>query len=280
MIISTLGFAVMTALIKHLEAIHVIMIIFFRCGITAIISTNYLLRHKISLIGTHQRLLIARAVVGLTSMTLFFITIQRIPLGASMTIKYLAPFFSLVMAALWLREKILVKQWLLFVFVLLGVFLLKGYDGRIDTLNLILGLGAAFFGGAVYVIIRRIGEREHPLVIVNYFMGLGTLISGIALIKYWSSPTLYEFCILILIGITGYIGQKYMTASFQKEETNVVAPLKYLELVYAFIIGYVLFGESYPFLSFVGIMIIVFSFTANYWITARKKSIKTSIKKT
>lgn len=271
MLISTAGFAVMTALIKHMESVHLIMIIFFRCAITAGISTNYLLSRKISLIGTHQTLLVARAIVGLTSMSLFFITIQRIPLGASMTLKYLAPFFALVMAALWLKEKILLKQWILFGFVLFGVWLLKGHDTRIDTLNLMLGLGAAFFGGAVYVIIRKIGVREHPLVIVNYFMTLGAFLSGIALFKYWSTPTLYELCVLLLIGIVGYIGQKFMTASFQKEETNVVAPLKYLELVYAYIIGYIIFSESYPIIAVIGILIIIVSFIWNYLITVQKK---------
>lgn len=270
MLISTLGFAVMAALIKHISVVHIIMVLFFRCSITAAISTNYLLSRKISLIGTHQVLLIARSVTGLISMSLFFITIQKIPLGASLTLKYLAPFFSLVMAAIWLREKIKLKQWVLFVMVLLGVYLLKGSDGRIDTLYLIMGLGAALFGGAVYVLIRKIGEREHPLVIVNYFMTLGAVVSGIGLLKYWSTPTLYQLCILILIGLSGYIGQKYMTAAFQKEATNVVAPLKYVELVYAFIIGYFIFGESYPTLSLIGIVIIVISFSMNYWITMRK----------
>ena len=103
-------------------------------------------------------------------MTLFFITVQRMPFGASVSLKYLSPIFTAIFAVLLLKEKVEPIQWLFFATALGGVFLLKGFDTRIDFISLILGIIGAIFGGLVYVVIRKIGTTEHPLVIVNYFM--------------------------------------------------------------------------------------------------------------
>jgi len=190
MLIATLGFSIMQAFIKQLNHIHVIQIIFFRSFITAILSTNYLIRNKINLVGKKQTLLILRSIFGLTSMTLFFITIQRIPFGASVTLKYLSPIFAILLALPILKEKVKPIQWLLLTFAFIGILLFKGFDTRIDNLSFIFAIGGAFFGGCVYVTINKIGKSENPLVIVNYFMSFATLVSGILLFKYWTTPKL------------------------------------------------------------------------------------------
>ena len=274
MLIATLAFTVMQALIKQIGLVSVIQIVFFRSVISAFISTSKLRKEGISIQGKNKKLLIFRAIFGLISMSLFFITIQRMPFGASVTIKYLSPMFAVVLAAIYLREKVKALQWLFIALSVVGIILLKGFDTRIDNLNLILGVVGAFFGGLVYVVIRRIGKTEHPLVIVNYFMSISALASGILLLKYWETPSLAELLILVLIGWVGYFGQRFMTIAFQLEETNIVAPFKYLELVYAFLVGYIIFGESYKTLAFLGVLIIIISFTSNYFVAQRYRSKK------
>ena len=267
--IATFAFSVMGALIKQVNDINVVQIIFFRTSISALMSTATLLREGQSLVGKRQKLLILRAIIGLISMTLFFITIQRIPFGASVTLRYLAPFFSIILAVWLLNEKANWQQWGLFVLALVGVFLLKGFDTRIDNLSLLYSILSAIFAAGVYVTIKKIGTSEHPLVIVNYFMSLAAIVSGVALYSYWEPITLPVLSILLLIGTTGFFGQKFMTLSLQQESLVNVAPFKYLELVYAFILGFIFFGESYSILSIVGICLIITSFMGNFVITQR-----------
>jgi len=257
MFVATVGLAVMQALIKELSHIHVIQIIFFRSGITAVMSTSYLLRHKISLVGNKQLLLILRTIFGIISMVTFFVTIQRIPFGASVSIKYLAPLFAIILALLFLKEKILSIQWLFFTGALIGIIMLKGFDLRIDNLSFVLAIIGALATACVYVIIRIIGPSEHPLVVVNYFMTATTLLSGVLLIFFWETPEAIEFLLLLLIGMTGYLGQKYMTASFQMEEMNVVAPIKYMEPVLAVVIGLVIYNETYELIAFLGLLLLM-----------------------
>ncbi len=266
MLIAAFGFTLMQVLIKYVNEgniYHVFQIVFFRSLLTAIISSVALKRQKISLIGKNQKILFLRAFLGLASMTLFFLTLQRIPYGASVTLRYLAPFFTFVLAVFILKERVKPIQWLFVFTAIAGVVLLKGFDSRIDNLSMILAVLGAFFGGCVYVTIRKIGKTEHPLVIVNYFMSTATIVSGIAMLYFWQTPSLSDLLILISLGGFGYVGQMYMTLSFQNEAANIVAPFKYTELIYAFAFGFLFFNEGYTALSMLGLIILLVSCVAN-----------------
>lgn len=264
MLLATIGFTGMQAFVKELSNFHVFEVVFFRSGVTALFCMFYLRRHKVRLIGKSQSLLLLRAIFGIISMTLFFITIQRMPLGASVSLKYLSPIFAAFFAVLFIKEKVIPIQWLCFLVALIGVYLLKGFDPRIDTLNLILGITGALFLGLVFVIIRKIGTAEHPMVIVNYFMLSATVLSGIAMIPFWKNPNPYEWLLLVGMGTFGYFGQIFMTQAFQLEPASRIAPIKYMELVYSLIIGFFIFGEAYSLLSFMGILLILGSMFFNY----------------
>lgn len=263
MLVATLGFTLMQVFIKELGHFHVFEIVFFRSAVTALFCIVYLRRKGVSLIGNQQKWLVLRAICGIISMTLFFVTIQRIPLGASVSLKYLSPIFAAIFAVLFINEKIKPVQWIYFLCALLGVFLLKGFDTRIDTLSLIMGVVGAIFVGLVFVLIRRIGDSEHSMVIVNYFMFSAAVLSGIAMVPFWQNPAGHEWLLLIGMGVAGYFGQVYMTKAFQLEAASRVAPVKYMGLVYSLIIGLFWFGESYTLLSLVGILLIVGSMFMN-----------------
>lgn len=263
MLIGTLGFTAMQVLIKELAIFPVFQIVFFRSLITSLLCMSYLRHRGISLIGKNQKYLFLRAIFGIISMALFFATVQRMPLGASVSLKYLSPIFTAIFAVIFLNEKMKNTQWLCISIALLGVFLLKGFDNRIDGVGLTMAIIGALFGGLVYVVIRRIGQTENPMVIVNYFMFTACVLSGVAMIPSWIHPTTTQWVLLIMIGFFGYFGQIFMTKAFQIEEANRIAPVKYAELVYSMIIGYFWFGESYVFMSIMGILLIVLAVLSN-----------------
>ena len=138
-----------------------------------------------------------------------------------------------------------------------GVFLLKGFDSRIDNWSLGIGLLGAIAGGIVYPIIRKIGNSEHPIVIINYYMFSASLIMAVLMIPYWQPLSNMEWVYLIIVGSSGFFGQIFMTKAFQMEAVSKIAPMKYLEVVYALLIGLIWYGEIYAFLSFLGIVLII-----------------------
>lgn len=257
MLIATLFFTGMQTAAKALSDFPVFQVLFFRSMITALLCIAFLKNKGISLKGNNRKLLLLRAILGILSMSLFFITLQRMPFGASVSLKYLSPIFTAIFAVLILKEKVKPIQWFFFLGALLGVVLLKGFDTRIDNFNLILGVLGAAFGGGVYVVIRKIGQSEHPMVIINYFMLSAAILTGILMLPNWKNPSLYQWTLLLSTGIFGYFAQIYMTKAFQIESASRIAQLKYLEVIYSLMIGLVWFGEGYNWLSLIGILCIM-----------------------
>lgn len=72
-----------------------------------------------------------------------------------------------------------------------------------------------------------------------------------------------EWLWVSLIGILGLIGQVFLTRAFQLADTSTVAPLKYMELVYALIFGFFLFDESYTVWALTGMTLVVFGMLLN-----------------
>ncbi|GAA3639926.1 hypothetical protein GCM10022397_26470 [Flavivirga jejuensis] len=138
-----------------------------------------------------------------------------------------------------------------------GVVVLKGFDTDLNGYGLLLIFISAVFSGLVYITISKIGKRDHPVVVVNYFMVISTIIGGVLSINNWIMPVGIEWLLLLSLGVFGYFGQLYMTKAFQIASTNQVAPLKYLEVLYTVLFGVFIFSEVYTFWSLLGIALII-----------------------
>ncbi|WP_066218322.1 DMT family transporter [Formosa haliotis] len=263
MLLSTLAFACMNGAVKYLDNIGAFQIVFFRSLGSLFFTFPFLLKNKISIIGNNQKLLILRGVVGLTSMALFFMSTKYLPIGTAVSLRYLAPIFAAIFAILILKEKIFPLQWVFFILAFLGVVILKGFDSNLDTYGLIIILISALFSGLVYIIISKMGKSEHPVVVVNYFMVISALVGGLASINSWVTPVGLQWVFLASLGVFGYFGQLLMTKAFQNAQTNQVAPIKYVEVIFTLILGVTIFGEFYPFWSLFGILLIIVSLIAN-----------------
>lgn len=257
MLISTLSFTLMNAFVKYLIDINSYQIVFFRSAGSLFFTFGYLYKHKIPMLGNQRKLLILRGLVGVTSMTLFFLSIKYITLGSAVSLRYIAPIFASIFAVFLLKEKVKNIQWLFFLLSFSGVLVLKGLDSEMNSIGLILILISSVFSGLVYIVISKIGKGDHPVVIVNYFMVIATIVGGVLSIKDWVNPVGIQWLLLPCLGIFGYYGQIYMTKAFQTSVTNQVAPLKYLEVIFTVLVGVFWFGEIYTFWSFLGILMII-----------------------
>jgi drug/metabolite transporter (DMT)-like permease len=263
MIFSALSFALLNILIKNLSDFNVYQVIFFRSLGTLVFTIPFLLRHKISILGNNITLLLARALVGFTAMGLFFSSVKFMPVGSAVSIRYIAPIFASFFAILFLKERIKLLQWGCFFVAFFGVTLLKGFDPKITNIGLVLAVLSALFTGLVFILIRKIGQKDHPVVVVNYFMIFSAILGGILMYQYWIYPKPHEWALLLSLGVFGYFGQLYMTKAVQLTEINAIAPLKYIEVVFTIIFGLMFFNESYSLISILAIILILFGLYVN-----------------
>jgi len=257
MLICTLSFTMMNAIVKHMEHLPAFELVFFRSISSCLICFALLSAKNIPVLGRQRKLLAIRGLVGVSSMALFFLAMQEIPFGSAVSLRYLSPIFAAILAVFYLKEKIKPVQWLFFFMAFLGVVLLKGFDLRINGIGLTYILFSAALSGWVYVLIRKIGPGEHPLVVVNYFMFIASLAGLIAAIPIWIWPQGSEWLILSSIGIFGFVGQLYMTKAFQIEAASKIAPMKYMEAIFALLLAWIWFGEKYAYLALLGICLIL-----------------------
>lgn len=271
MLISTMAFACMNAIVKHLSEVSSYQIVFFRSLSSLFFTFGFLIRNKIPIIGKNNFLLVMRSITGATSMLFFFMSVKYLTVGTAVSLRYIAPIFAAIFAVFLLRERVRPWQWAFFSISFIGVLVLKGLDTEINSYGLMLILMASVLSGLVYVIISKIGNSEHPVVIVNYFMVIATVMGGLLSIGNWVTPQGWEWIFLFSLGVFGYFGQVFMTKAFQTATTNVVAPIKYVEVIFTTILGITLFNEIYTFWSLLGISLIIGGMVLNVWYKSKFK---------
>ncbi len=271
MIISALSFSVLNILVKDLRHFNVYQIVFFRSIITLFFTIPLLVKNNVNLLGNERKLLLARGIVGFVAMTLFFISLKYLKTGTAVSIRYISPIFAAIFAVFLLKEKIKWNQWMYFFIAFLGVLILKGFDSEVSTLGFLFVIASAVLTGLIFILIRKIGTRDHPLVIISYFMGISALISGVFTLFYWTTPTNTEWLRFVSLGVFGYFGQYYMTKAFQTSEINKSAPLKYIEVVFTMLAGVFWLDEKYTFIGLIGAGIVIIGVVLNTVYVARKK---------
>ncbi|MDC8005653.1 DMT family transporter [Aureisphaera galaxeae] len=263
-LIATFAFAWMNLLAKYLSEMHPLQVVFFRAFGTFAFIFPYMLYKKIPVVGKEVFWLSVRGVIGFISLAAFFMVIQRIPLGPAISIRYIGPAFSVVLAVLFLREKVKTLQWFCLLIAIAGVFILKGADFRIDEISFLLALLSAVLVGAVFTLVRYLGPKEHALTIINYFM-IASILGSLFFIGHWRMPLGMEWTWVILIGIFGLIGQVFMTRAFQLADTNTIAPFKYMELVYALGLGLIFLDEEHSYMALFGMLLIIVGMVLNVY---------------
>lgn len=249
MVIAALAFSAMNALVKAVSAELPTMEIVFARTVFMGVATLWMLRRAgVSPRGNHTWLLFARGAVGATALSLLYFALGRIPLGDATTIHYTAPVWTALSAAYVLRERI--GKWVAggTAVSLLGVvlimqprFLFGG--GGLDGLAVGAAVGASVLAGGVYTIVRKLRETDHPLVIVLSLAWVGALGSlPFALLGGWSLPSADAWLLLLGIGLSTQVGQVYLTKSLHLLPAGQATAIGYVQIVFAFALGVVVFG--------------------------------------
>lgn len=257
MLASAFFFALMNIFVKKLSHIPAMEVVFFRCVVSATACLISLQSQKVNVLGNNNLLLFLRGASGTIALYCFFLTIQNIPLASGVTLSYLSPIFTAILAIFLLGEKVRGLQWIFYAISFLGVFVIKGFDANFPTIYFITGISAAFFSGIAYNLVRTLKETEHPLVIVFQFQLVGIIAGLIYIFFDWKTPIGIDWVYLIATGILTQLGQVYLTKALQAEAVGQVSIINYTGIIYALFLGWFIFGESYSVQTIIGICLVV-----------------------
>jgi drug/metabolite transporter (DMT)-like permease len=257
MFLSTLSFAMANVFVKQLSHIPAMEIVFFRCSIAALFCFIGLYRAGADWKGNNRTLLLLRGIFGTGALFLFFVTVQNIPLASAITIQYLSPIFTTVIAIFVLSEKVRLPQWFFYTIAFAGVLLIERFDPRISWFYLMIGIVSAFGSGVAYNLVRSMKGREHPLTVVLHFQLVGIVVGFISLFFDWRMPTGWDWVYLLMVGVFSQLGQIFLTNALQREAVAGVAIVNYSGIVYAVLIGWIVFGEGQTAWSMAGMLLVI-----------------------
>lgn len=259
MLLSALGFAFMAAMVKLAGDIPLAEKVFFRNLVSFIVVFVASRNGGESLICKKEnfKYVLARSLLGLTGVFLYFYSINNLYLADSSMINKLSPIFIIIFAAIFLKEKLNAVKIISMVVAFIGVLLVIKPQWDLSILPAASGLLSAAFAGGAYTMVRYLKDKEKPATIVFYFSLISVVGTFPLVLLNFSKPTLNQLIYLILIGIFAAIAQIALTYSYKYAPASEVAVYNYTNIIFSAILGFIIWQETPDALSIVGGIIII-----------------------
>jgi drug/metabolite transporter (DMT)-like permease len=244
------------------RGIPVFEIIFFRNAFAFVPLGLYIWRTGgVPLLKTSRPLgHLHRSAVGLLGMVCSFFALQRLALTEATAFTFAAPLFMTALSAVVLREFVGWHRWGAVVVGFIGVLIMvRPEPGHMNVGGVAFALTAALGSALAMVQIRQIAVTEKGPTIVFYFTLAGTLLGLLVSLFNWVTPDLLTLAVLILGGLIGGVGQLFLTEAIRVAPVGVVAPFDYSQLIWATILGYLIWGELPHAATIAGAMVVAAS---------------------
>ena len=260
-IASVACFAMMDASVKWLDMFPVGQVLFSRFffGLIPILMLVPRGEFKTFYKTSRPKLHAFRAITGTLAIIALFIALREIPLADVVSLTFGGPIFVTLGSIFFLSEKVGIKRWLA---VLIGFFgMLLIVKPAYEELNIyyIFPIIFCIFFACVALSIRSLSSTEPNYRIALYFSLLSMIVGLLTLPFGWVMPNKFEFFLLIFTGLVGSVANILLTVSFRYAEASLVTPTKYLNLVFAILLGYFIWSEIPKVLTLVGAGLIIIS---------------------
>ncbi len=246
MLAAGFSFVVMTALVKSLgTSLHPTQAAFLRYALglvfllpaaRAILSTQLTRRH-LTMFGV-------RGVIHAVAVMLWFFAMTRIPLAEVTAMNYLTPVYVTMGAALFLGEKMAFRRIAAVVVALIGMAVILRPGFREISSGHIAMLGTSLMLGGSYILAKAMVEDIRPSVVVAHMSIWVTIVLIPFAVAVWTPPSLRDVGVLFLIASFATAGHYFMTLALQAAPVAVTQPVTFLQLIWATLLGALVFHEN------------------------------------
>ncbi|MCP4184161.1 MAG: DMT family transporter [Hyphomicrobiales bacterium] len=238
---------------------HVLQILFFRQIIVFLSSMPSIEKSfPQSLMTRHPGIHALRLTGAFVALSCGIWSVAVLPLTTAITLAFAQVFFVALLALFFLKEAVSVHR-LGAVFVgFIGVIIVMrpSVDGLFNSYALIPIVGA--IGAAVAVTsVRKLTATESTATLLVYQALFVGALAGVPLYWLWVTPDLSGLLLLLATGVLATVGQWVGVKALRLGEASVVGPIEYSKLVYAAILGFMLFNEVPDGFAITGAVIII-----------------------
>ena len=187
--------------------------------------------------------------------------LRLMPVAEMTATVFVAPMLVVLLAKPILGERIGVLGWLAAILGFSGVLLIVRPGGGIE-LTAVFYMVFAIICNAFYQIFSRVlANSEGTIVLLFYTALIGAICFGLALPWYWEGeiPDFVTVLLFLNIGASGGIGHLLYTQAFRHAPASMLAPINYLQLIWAGILGWIIFDHVPDLWGIVGMLIVAMS---------------------
>ena len=192
---------------------------------------------------------------------LWFLAMSRIPISEVTALGFTTPIFVTLGAAAFLSERLKPYRVAAVLIGFIGALLILRPGLRVIDIGALAQLGAAPLFACSYLMAKSATRREASSMIVVLLSVFCTLTLALPALLVWRTPTLEELLLLGLTALLATSGHYCMTRALEAAEVSAVQPFTFLQLVWATILGLILFDETPDVWIWIGGAVIVGSAT-------------------
>jgi len=211
----------------------------------------------------HPWLVHLRCATAISSTACVMYAFTHIPFADVYAIGFLTPVAVSLLSVFVLKEHVAAHRWLLLLISFLGVVLVIRPGVRELQLGHLAIFISVFFGGITTVILRHVAPKERRVSLVGLQVLYSGLFNGVMMLPFFVLPSLEQLAIFVGIGIMGGTGGLLLIAATRRSPANVIAPVQYSQLIWAFVFGAAFFGEYPDYIAVIGLVIVLSAGLAN-----------------
>ncbi|MEN8640239.1 DMT family transporter [Pseudomonas sichuanensis] len=272
-VVATFLFAGHDALSKFLGGIYpIIMVVWARYLVhTLLMAGIFLPKAGMAVLRTRRPLLQTLRALSLLSTSLLFTAgLQYLPLAEATSVNFLAPVLVTALSVPLLKERVTAGQWAAVVMGFVGVLVVVHPGGAMFTPAILFPLGSAL-GFCSYQLLTRVLAAHDSPTTSNFYAGLcNTLVLSAMVPFFWQVPAWTHALLMLALGGCGMTAHLLLTQAFRFAAPALLAPFSYCQIVFAGLLGLVIFGQVPDGMSLVGISVICLSGLGAAWMQRRK----------
>ncbi|UYN99952.1 MAG: DMT family transporter [Devosia sp.] len=191
-------------------------------------------------------LVIVRGISLALGSFLMSLALQRMPVAETTAIIYLCPVLVVLLSGPLLKEKVTPISWVAALLGFTGVLLIARPGGGLDPLGVLFALGNVGLALAYNLLSRVLAHTERTMAMLFYSALAGAIGFGIFLpwTLHGAAPTGLQLVLFAGLGISAWLGHYLFTQSYRYAPAALVAPMTYLHLVWAGILGWLVFNHA------------------------------------
>ena len=186
----------------------------------------------------------SRGAVHTVGLMLWFAALPKIPMADTTAIGFTQPIFIMLGAYFFFHETMKWERWLAAAIGFSGVLMVVGpkLSGNAGIYNLLMVASSPMFA-ASFLMTKSLTRSERAEVIVLWQAISVTAFSLPLALWYWQTPSAVQWAGFLVTGVLGVLGHYCITRAFTITDISSTQSVKFLDLVWAATLGWLVFAE-------------------------------------